>query len=260
MEKTALTEEKLSYIKNELEEIRSFDHGARIIEYDLVTVCPEGGREASGDIAVFLNELAFRKQTDPQFTEAVTFLYEKGSELSDLDQVLIRRLYREVLHNKNISPVLASENEKIKKQAWTTWVKAKREKDFSVFSDMLDAVLKSEIKRVSLWEPMEDELDFSTYDRLISEYEFGLRGEVLDQLFLTTRNKLVTLIKDKQSKNKQIRTDFLSRPVTDEQQRKISEYILEVMGFDKNRGTMGLTEHPFTNLLTKDDVDRKSVV
>ena len=53
---------------------------------------------------------------------------------------------------------------------------------------------------------------------------------------------------------KKIRTDFLSRLVTDEAQRKMTEFLLQTMGFDFGRGCYSTSEHPFTTIPGKNDV------
>ena len=76
---------------------------------------------------------------------------------------------------------------------------------------------------------------------------------LLDRTFARCRDRLVPLLKRIEKSPKKIRTDFLSRPVTDEQQRRMTEYLLDVIGFDKTRGSWTLTEHPFTDGLWVDD-------
>ena len=76
----------------------------------------------------------------------------------------------------------------------------------------------------------------------------------LDKAFGECTRRLVPLLKKIMASKKKIRTDFLSRPVTDEQQKKMAQYLLEVMGYDFSRGAFTTTEHPFTDGLGKNDV------
>ena len=75
----------------------------------------------------------------------------------------------------------------------------------------------------------------------------------MDKAFGECTSRLVPLLKKIQNSKKKIRTDFLSREVTDEQQKKMAQYLLEVMGYDFSRGAFTTTEHPFTDGLAKDD-------
>lgn len=57
-----------------------------------------------------------------------------------------------------------------------------------------------------------------------------------------------------QNSKTKIRTDFLTRPVSIEKQAKFSEYLLNVIGFDFNKGMLSTTEHPFTSDIGYNDV------
>ena len=91
------------------------------------------------------------------------------------------------------------------------------------------------------------------YDALLNEYERGLNMEYLDKFFGTVREKLVPLIQQI-SQAEQIDNAFIFRHYPVEQQRKFSDYLMEVLGMDRSHSTIGETEHPFTLNFNNKDV------
>ena len=62
------------------------------------------------------------------------------------------------------------------------------------------------------------------------------------------------LLEKIRASKKVIRRDFMSRPVSDEAQRKLAEGLLTVLQYDFTRGALSTTEHPFTDGLARNDV------
>ncbi|MBP3348283.1 MAG: carboxypeptidase M32, partial [Clostridia bacterium] len=75
----------------------------------------------------------------------------------------------------------------------------------------------------------------------------------LDNFFASVKEKLVPIVKAIGQKE-QIDDSFLHRHYPVELQRQFSDYLMEVMGIDRNHCTIGETEHPFTLEFTSQDV------
>lgn len=94
------------------------------------------------------------------------------------------------------------------------------------------------------------------YDAWIDFFEPGMTVEKLDQFFNGLRCEIVPILSAIRKKQAAFpeRYDFLSRPVARHQQVAFAQRLLEVMGFDLNRGFLRESEHPFTNAMSLDDV------
>ena len=248
-----MTEElkkNLDCVKKTLEEAEKYVHAARVINFDLETICPSKGMEKQGEVAAFLSNKAFALQKDESFIESAKFVYEHRAELSDpLDKVWAETWARDYRLEKNITSDMQLEFAKIYNKSYIDWLNAKKENNFALFAPSLKAVRDVEMKRISLI----DGALKNSYDNLLDMYERGMTSEDLDKAFGECTSRLVPLLKKIQNSKKKIRTDFLSREVTDEQQKKMAQYLLEVMGYDFSRGAFTTTEHPFTDGLAKDD-------
>ncbi|MBQ0010971.1 MAG: carboxypeptidase M32, partial [Ruminococcus sp.] len=86
------------------------------------------------------------------------------------------------------------------------------------------------------------------YDYWLGEYEDGLNKAVCDDFFGKVRACLVPLLK-KVSSVPQVDDSFLWGDFPEEKQRKLSDYLMSVMGLDADHVGIAETEHPFTTSL-----------
>ncbi len=248
--------DRLAYIKEQLKIAGYFEDAARTITFDQSTVCPEGAMEEKNGMIAFLEEQAFRIRQDETFQKNVRMLFEKKEGLSEWDRYLVEQLYRRDLMERNITPEKKYLFSMTEKKAFTDWTRAKEASDFSMFLESLSGVIginreKSALRLLT----KEEELRMKTsYDRLLDVYERGMTEEMIDPLFEETKERLGALLKRIRSSKKIIRTDFLDRIVAPEKQQKVTEYIMSIEGFDKNRGTYSESEHAYTERLSANDI------
>ncbi|MBO4416404.1 MAG: carboxypeptidase M32 [Lachnospiraceae bacterium] len=251
---TEETKTKLESLNSTLELIEKYYHACAIVGYDMETICPEKGMEEQGEIESLLSNEAFKLRKDDKFIEAAEYLYEHRDELDPLDQVLVKQLHRGYLQDKNITPEKQMEFSLIYNKAFVDWSNARKESNFSLFADSFAAVDKAGKEAISLREnDPDDEPGLSVYDKMLNDYERGMTSKRLDATFERCKEVLIPLLKKITASKKVIRRDFLSIEVTDEQQKKMADYLLSVMDFDFSRGAYTTSEHPFTNGLAKND-------
>ena len=240
----------LMKVKKNLEEAQIYGHACSVLNFDLETICPKEGMNEQGDVIAYLSNKAFALTKEEEFIKAFEYLYENLSSLEDpLDKVLVTTLHRDYLKNKNISVEKDLEYSKIFNEAFTNWLEAKEKSDFSIFLPYLEKIRDIQLEEIGL---REEKLP-NPYDNLLDDYEKGMNQESLDKAFEECKGRLLPLLKKIMASKKKIRTDFLSREVSDEQQRQLANYLLETIGFDFSRGAMSLAEHPFTDGLGKND-------
>lgn len=250
----SIINKQLNYIKKELTREREYTQAATIIEFDQMTKCPPMGHEMEGNSAVRVSNHAFRIRKSAKFIDCIKALYGEIDSLEEYDRVLVEDLYRTYIHDKDISPELFEEFSRIGNNAWVAWSKARETEDVSGFLPELEKVIESKKKFVSLAGKMPDEEKYSDYGFLLNLYENGIDEDVIDELFRVSKDGITDLLQRIGNSNKVIRTDFLKRPVRDSQQEEMAKYLMETLGFDFEKGTMAVSEHPFTSLISENDV------
>lgn len=250
----------LSLVKSVLKEVRIFNQASTVLNFDQQTICPSAGMEEQGNVAAFLSNKAFTLQKGQEYVDACQYIYDHRSELTaevcgsetaaEFDRCLAESLHRDFARENNISPEMQLEHSQIYNRAFVNWINAKKAKDFSLFEKSLGEVRSAQLQAESLHQDRKQ----TPYDTVFDGYERGLTCVDLDKVFNRCKERLVPLLKRIMASPKKIRTDFLCRPVTDEAQKQMAQYLLEVMGFDFKRGAFSTAEHPFTTEPGKDDV------
>ncbi len=249
------TQKLLETVKATLAETDLLKRAYTVIGIDMMTNCPKNGRKGAAEVSAAIGNSIFAAEHKSEFTDAVTELYRRRDELGTRERAMSERLYTRWMREKNITREQNEANINARNHAWECWVNAKEKKDFSLFAHALTTLLKSEKERVMSWEPISDEQrKMPAYDRMISEFERGVSRKRIDELFAGSGNRIKSLLGRISDSGKRIRTDFLSRTVTREQQQKLSRYLLGLIGFDFNSGTLAESEHPFTEQVCRGDV------
>lgn len=237
--------EELSLLQKKM---YAYNVASSAIYLDAVTVAPKDTAEGRG---VALGILAGESQklfTAPEVGELLVFLRE---HVAELDSAVARQV--EVLDRnyKQMSLIPAEEYMEyamLTNEADAVWHKAKEQSNFELFRPVLEKLIAFNTKFAGYYDSSK-----KPYDALLNEYERGVDMEYLDKFFGTVRDNLVPLI-HKISEAEQIDNSFLFRHYPVEQQRKFSDYLMEVLGMDRSHSTIGETEHPFTLNFNNKDV------
>ena len=247
-----MTEElqkNLDIVNATLSEAEIYEHACHVLNFDQETICPVKAMEEQGEVNAFLSNKAFALKKSPAFIAAAEFIYTHRNDLGEFDSALAEALHREYQKTKNITPEMDHGFSLVFNRAFVNWLAAKKSADFSKFAPSLKEVRDVNLRQIALRE----EARPVPYDNLLDVYERGITSADLDKCFAECKERLIPLLKKITASKKKIRTDFLSRMVTDEAQRKMAEYLLKTIGFDFTRGAFTTTEHPFTDGLAKND-------
>ncbi len=237
-------------MKKVLDEAGIFEHAYRVINFDLETICPPDAMEEQGDLVAYLANRRFHLLHSKKFLETAEYLHAHRKELSLQEKAMVDSFYRDYQWTKNITPAMDHRMNKVLNKAYVDWLGAKQDADYEKFAPSLLAVRDVELTKIRLKENPKK----STYDNLLDIYEPGMTQKKLDECFGTCLERLVPLLQKIKKSKKVIRTDFLTRKVTDHAQETMAFYLLDLMKYDFHRGTFTTTEHPFTDALGRKDI------
>ena len=91
------------------------------------------------------------------------------------------------------------------------------------------------------------------YDVLLDQFEEGMTSTEYDEFFVALKKDLVPFVKGITSLPKQ-EFSFLNQSYDIDKQKAFSHYIMDVLMFDRTRGLMKESEHPYTSGMTSQDV------
>ncbi len=218
------------------------------LNLDANTVAPRDTSEGRGIVQSILGGERQKIMADPKVGEMLDFLSEHSDELSLKENREVEELKRQYDHMRRIPADEYMDYMKVLNEADYVWHRAKEENDFDMFEPVLEKIVDYNIKFAGYYDSSK-----KPYDALLDEYERGTNMEYLDKFFGTVREELVPLISAIGEKP-QIDDSFLYRHYPADQQRRFSDYLMEVLGLDRNHCGIGETEHPFTLGFNNKDV------
>ncbi|MBR2645563.1 MAG: carboxypeptidase M32 [Clostridia bacterium] len=241
-----MIQETVARYRAYLEKLRAYHHAMGLMSYDMNTIMPKGAGAIVGDTLGVLSEVDYEMETSP---EVEAMQKEILAHRDEVDPVIVRTAELAMEERERIACIPKEEyvqftiDQTIADQVWH---EAKLKSDFRMFLPHLEKLIESVKRFARYYRP-----DAPVYDTLLDTYEKGLNTATLDRFFATVRERLVPVIaKIKEQPD----VSFLHThyPIAD--QRIFSDYLMDVLGLDRNHCIIGETEHPFTTEFTKYDV------
>lgn len=235
-----------AYLKK-VEELEAYKVLLSTYYYDFRTIAPNDGKATSRKLASIIETKAYELENDPELEVLMKELIDDKS-LDEEIRLEIELSLKRIQKNKMPVEVFAAGNIAMA-EAEIAWEKAKKAKDYNLF--------KNEFKRVVDFKKQAIKYrnsSLTTYDELLDDFEPGSNMKMFDEFFDLLKKELVPLIKEV-NKNKHIVSDdciMIDIPITT--QKKAVEVLREYLGFNHSFGYLSESEHPFSNMITPNDI------
>jgi len=228
--------------------LAAYNHAIGVVYLDAATAAPKGTWEGRGKTMEILSEITYNLETSPQVGELLEFLEGRPEELNAVQKRQVEVLRKSYDETRKIPAEECIAYSVLLNDAQAIWEKAKNENDFDAFAPYLEKIVAFNRRFAGYYNP-----EMEPYDALLNKYEEGMNTKTLDAFFEKLRGALVPLI-NRIQEVPQIDDSFLHRHYPVEVQRKFSDYLMEVMGMDRNFCGIAETEHPFTTNFNNRDV------
>lgn len=241
------TKQALKIYKKQIEKIKAYTLVLDTTSFDRLTIAPKDGSIYRNKMISIINGELFELQTDKEFVEAVLYLSSQ-----DLGEVMNREI---ALAKKAMEDQLKFTKEEAMTFSMAlmegndAWRKAKSASKYALFEKQLLKLIDLSKQRAAKRDPKK-----KAYDLLLDDYEEGMNQKKYDEFFKLIKTELLPLIKKIDRKKNYIDNSFLYKYYPAEKQAIFMEKIMKYLNFDPSWGYMGLTEHPFTNGLSRNDV------
>ena len=88
------------------------------------------------------------------------------------------------------------------------------------------------------------------YDCMLNDYEKGITSDFIDNLFENLKKEIIPIIKNLKNNN----TEKIQINYSNEKLIELASFLLNYIGFDNNRGALGIYTHGYTVKLNENDV------
>jgi carboxypeptidase Taq len=243
-------------------ECRRLERVSALLQWDQETFLPPRGAEERSDQLALLQGLAHDRLTGP---ETGRLLGELGAgpdnprgdgKLPALERDFLRVVYRKYDRAVKLPSGFVIAAAKAEGLSQAAWVEARRNDDFASFLPHLTAMIDFARKRARFWGFGENSAapgDGGLYDGLLDIYEPGMPASRISALFGPLRDRLTALLRKIRSCPPPD-TGFLDQNFDTGAQARLNGALMDYLGFDRSRGRLDTSVHPFTTTLGDDDV------
>lgn len=236
-------------LKDFLELKKQYDHVTTLLYWDMETGTPKLGQQAHVDALTYFSTRSFEMGTSDELEQMLQAL-SKPKEYEALDDTMkfiVTRMKRDMDKDKRIPKDLFEAFVRAQAEAGNAWRDAKNASDFSMFAPHLEKMIKMRKEITGYTDPGKE-----IYDALLDNYEEGMDTETIDRLFGDLKKELIPLVKQILAAKQPDDSKFKGHYDVDAQ-KKVQNLLLDYIGFSKDAGSVGETEHPFTlNFNSKD--------
>ena len=238
-------EEALKVLRREDSTINKIGHIIAALGWDQDTAMPPSGAEERGEQIALLSSLIHEKSISASLQEAIASL--DGEALEGADAALYRVWKKEVTNALKLPADLVMKMSLASNDAHYKWIEAREKDDFSIYEESLANMVSLEKEKAALIGGNDN-----YYDTLLDMYEEGMSQEIIDPLFDDLEESIHSLM-DKLGKV-DVDDSFLYAGYEQDKLHSFCLGVIDKMGFDKNRGIVGITPHPYTTSLGVDDI------
>lgn len=241
-------EQAIAALDKHQQTMAAYNHALGVLYHDGSTAAPKDSWQGRSQTMGIMSEITYELSTKPEIAEMLVYLESNAEALTPMQQrqVEVLRKGYDQMHKIPAEEYVAYSV--LVNDAENIWAKAKIENDFAAFAPYLEKIVSYNRKFAGYYNP-----EMAPYDALLNEYEEGMNTKTLDAFFSQLRETIVPLIGKIQS-TEPIDDSFLYKTYPVEAQRKLSDYLMEVMGLNRNHCGIAESEHPYTTNFNNKDV------
>lgn len=232
-----------------LQKLERYDHVTTLLYWDMKTSVPKEGQEDHVDALTHFSSEKFAMSTSEELGRMLCEL-AKPEEYEKLDETwrfIVTIMKRDYDRDKRIPPKVYESFVRAQAESENAWEDAKNASDFSIFAPHLQKMIDLTREMASYTDP-----DKEVYDALLDQYETGMDSEIIDRIFGELKEGLLPLL-NRILAAEQPDDSAFHEFCDPDAQKKVQQMLLDYMGFRKEAGSVGESEHPFTlNFSSKD--------
>ena len=240
--------EKLNKLLNYLQTIADTSYIATLMHWEMDITAPKKSLDYLIDVKTQVELKAFELSTNKEYKSLLDDVLnsEEYSKLTKEEQIYLKELADEYEKDERVPSDFFEEYSSLCSKSNAIWVEAKEKKDYQLFKPYLEKIIYMTKEYYSYRYPNTTNL----YDCMLDEYETGLTSEKIDKLFSELKKEIIPIIKN-------LKVTKIGEPhfqYTKEELLDIASYLLDYIGFDNERGALGIYPHGYTCKLNNNDV------
>jgi carboxypeptidase Taq len=243
-------ETRLTELKGRLLEISDLRAANSVLSWDHATYMPQGGAAARGRQGATLGRLAHERSIDPALGRLLDQLapYAEGLPYDSDDASLIRVARRDFEKKTKVTADYMARSSALGSASYDAWTRARPANDFATMVPFLEQALELSHEYAEFFAPYQH-----VADPMIDDADEGLTTASVQKLFNELRRDLApimrAIVEQAPIDNSCLRGSFAEGPQLD-----FNLLVADRLGYDRKRGRLDKTHHPFCTKFSIGDV------
>lgn len=237
-------EKLIEYLKR----IEEKSYIVNLMHWEMDTVAPKKSFDYLIEVKNKIEMEAFKLSTSKELKVLIENVInsEEFQSLSLEEQRYLEELMEDIVREERVPEEFMQEYLTLCDKSNNAWAEAKSKNDYSIFKPYLEEMVKKTKEYYRYMFPDADNL----YDAMLETYEKGMTSKEIDPLFDALKKSILPLVNHLKRKNLEKKEIKYS----DSELIDISKYLLNYIGFDNDRGALGIYPHGYTNKISQNDV------
>lgn len=241
---------ELDKLKEYQKNINDIEFVISILNWELKTKAPKGSIDYLIGVKSEMDLKRFKMSSSTEYERLIdeTLNSSDFNILPVIEQRYIQILKKNIDKNKLVPEDFHKEYIVLCDKTNSVWETAKKENNYDIFKPYLKEIIEMTKKLYSYLCPNMD-----VYDAMLNDYEIGMTSEVIDGLFDEIKESLKPLVKKVIANNKPCNIKAVGN-YSNDKLIEAADFLLDYIGFDLNRGALGVYPHGFTDKMNNYDV------
>lgn len=238
----------LELLKAEDRKLVALKHAISVLEWDFETGSPEKASDERAEQMSLLSVMYHDEVVSDRFASIVDAI-EDTEGFTDAECALVKKWKKDLREEKAVPSELVERISRIQAECHVKWLEAREKNDFSIFKGPLERMIEALKEQCLLIYP-----ERAPYDTLLDIYEPGMTTADIDPLFDELEERIHEIMDRIGEKAAATDDSFLLEEYDEKALHGFCLDVMKRMGFDFSRGAVGISAHPFTTTLGRDDV------
>lgn len=238
----------LQKLLNYQQDISNIQYTINILRWELKISTPKKAEDNLIKLITHYENKLFELQTSDYYGQLLNKIIkdEEFNKVEESEQRYILNLLRHYEENKKIPAEFYEKYINLKSNSNIAWKNAIEQNNYEIFKPYLKQV----IEMTKQYYRYIDNDSKKLYDVMLNRYETGVTSSIIDKLFKELKEKLLPLIpKPCDEKIPKIKIEY-----TNQELIECANFLLEYIGFDTEKGMLGVYPHGFTEKICANDI------
>ncbi len=220
---------------------KAYAYVMNVVGWDSATEAPKGAFQRRAQLTGIISAESFKLRTSKEYQEVVNGLFETIETLDDELQREIKKAKKDLDQILKIPQNEYVEYGQLVGLSQRLWEEAKENDDFEMFKPNLEKLVAFQRKFANYIDK-----EKHPYNVMLDNFEEGMTMDEYDKFFNALRKDLVPFVKKVLNSGKVLNDAFSGLDYEQENQKEFSEYVVDVLGFNRDGGLLKESVHPFT--------------